>query len=321
MDPAGFGADVVATPASLRVLADALDAGAVRLPDTVATGIDSVLLLGMGSSAYAAGVVAARLRAAGVHAVAELASSDLLPPPDPRMLVLAVSASGESTETVRAAAGYAGSWRLVAVTEDVTSAVTSGADVVLPLLAGAEVGGVACRSYRHTLAVLLAVADQLAPGVAPRVPAACRAAADATEQLLATVDRWADEVTRLLDGPDGSFVVAPAARLASAQQSALMLREGPRRSSHHAETGDWSHVDVYLTRTLDYRMLLMPGSTGDDELLRWTVERGSTVVTVGASLPGTHANVSYLGWEDADVALLTETTVAEVVAHRLWTGG
>ena len=73
MDPTGFAADVVAIPASLRVLADALDAGSVRVADAVLSGVDAVLLLGMGSSAYAAGVVAARLRAAGVHAVAELA--------------------------------------------------------------------------------------------------------------------------------------------------------------------------------------------------------------------------------------------------------
>jgi len=318
MDAAGFGADVAATPDSLRALADWLDQGGARLPGPLGAGVDSVLLLGMGSSAYAAGIVAARLRAAGVHAVAELASTDLLPPVDPRTLVVAVSASGGSAETVAAARRYGGAGRLVAVTEDTSSPITQGADAVLPLLAGPEDGGVSCRSYRHTLAVLLALADQLAPGLAPRLPTACRAAAEQTEALLRTADDWADEVARLLDGPDGCFVVAPAARLSSAQQSALMLREGPRRSAHHAETGDWSHVDVYLTKTLDYRMLLMPGSAWDDELLRWTAGRDAKVVTVGATAPGARGHVPYDGWGDSNVALLTETTVAEVVAHRLW---
>ena len=43
-----------------------------------------------------------------------------------------------------------------------------------------------------------------------------------------------------------------------------MLREGPRRAAIASETGEWSHVDVYLTKTLDYRMLLLPGSRYED---------------------------------------------------------
>ena len=113
-------------------------------------------------------------------------------------------------------------------------------------------------------------------------------------------------------------MVAPAARLASAQQSALMLREGPRRAAHAAETGDWSHVDVYLTKTMDYRMLLLPGSPWMDELVRWTTERGSTVVSVGPAVPGVAHTVAYDGWDRPDVALLTETTAAELVAAHLW---
>jgi fructoselysine-6-P-deglycase FrlB-like protein len=61
-----------------------------------------VVLLGMGSSAYAAGVAAARLRSHGIVAVAELASSDLLPQWGPGTLVVAISASGTSRETLHA---------------------------------------------------------------------------------------------------------------------------------------------------------------------------------------------------------------------------
>jgi len=321
MDADAFRADVERAPQSLRELAGALDAGAMRLRRPLGVDVDGVLLLGMGSSAYAAGVVAARLRAVGVRAVAELASSELLPPADPRTLVVAVSASGTSAETVGATTRYVGTAQVVAVTEVGGSPLTRGADQVLPLLAGPEPGGVACRSYRHTLAVLLALAEQLRPGAAVDLSRSCRSAADATAHLLDTAQVWSEPVTELVDGPDGCWVVAPAARLASAQQSALMLREGPRRPAHAAETGDWSHVDVYLTRTLDYRMLLLPGSAWDGELLRWTSERGATVVAVGPAVPGSRRTVAYPGWERRDVALLTETTVAEVVAQRLWSAG
>ncbi len=317
-DPAGFLGDVEGTPVTLVRLADAIDRDLLGLDRLRTVAVDRVLLLGMGSSAYAAGVVAARLRAAGVAAVAELASSALLPPPRPGTLVIAVSAGGTSAETVAAAQRYAGRCPVLAVTDVPSGPVGELADGVLPLLAGPEPGGVACRSYRHTLAVLLAAAERLAPGTAPGLAESCRRAADATALLVDGRSAWLPEVARLLDGPLGCWVVGPAARLASAQQSALMLREGPRVPAHAAETGDWSHVDVYLTKTVDYRMLLLAGSAWEGGLLRWAVERGSTIVSVGGPVAGGSYDVGYAGHDEPDVALLTETTVAELVAHRWW---
>ena len=317
MEPHGFLADVERSPETMLELATALDDDALGL-GSLPTDVDRILLLGMGSSTYAAGVVAARLRAAGFDAVAELASSHLLPPATARTLVVAVSASGGSVETVDALTRYSGRSPVVAVTEQPDSPVAKAADVVVPLLAGPEEGGVACRSYRHTIAVLLALAERFAPSLDPRVPEMLRLAAAATADLLERRHAWLPAAADLVDGRDGSWVVGPAHRLASAQQSALMLREGPRRPSHACETGDWSHVDVYLTKTLDYRMLLLPGSTYEPELLRWTAERGSTVVSVGADVPGAGATIRYRHDEVDDVRLLTEVTVAELVAHRWW---
>ena len=318
MNPGGFLGDIEGTAVSLVRLADSLAHDRLGLEVLRPDAVDRVLLLGMGSSGYAAGVVAARLRAMGVAAVAELASSALLQPATPSTLVLAVSASGRSTETVAAAQRYVGRCPVVAVTDDGSSPVAELADAVLPLLCGPEPGGVSCRSYRHTLAVLLAVAERLAPGTAPELAEHCRRAADATATLLDTRSTWLPEVAQHLDGPLGCWVVGPAARLASAQQSALMLREGPRVPAHAAETGDWSHVDVYLTKTVDYRMLLLPGSGWDGELLRWTTQRAATVVSVGGPVTGGRYDVGFAGQGEPDVALLTETTVAELVAHRWW---
>jgi len=319
MNPDGFLADIETIPRTLMGLAESLAAQSLPLDQVLAA--PSVLLLGMGSSGYAAGVAAARLRSNGYSAVAELASSELLPPPHPDLLVIAVSTSGESAETVAAARRYAGRCPVVAVTDAPGSAVTEGAQTVLPLLAGPESGGVACRSYRHTLAVLLALADRLSPGTAPTVADACRRAADATTDLLDRRGSWLNDASELLGGPNGTWVVGPAARLASAQQSALMLREGPRRGAQSCETGDWSHVDVYLTKTLDYRMLFFPGSPYDDELLRWTADRRSVVVSVGAAVAGAQLTLGYPGDDNRDVALLTDTTVAELVAHHWWAAG
>jgi hypothetical protein len=78
---------------------------------------------------------------------------------------------------------------------------------------------------------------------------------------------------------------APARRLCSAQQGALMLREGPRRFAVGCESGDWAHVDVYLTKNTDYRLLVFAGSSWEDGITEWTLPRSTTVVSVGGDFP------------------------------------
>ena len=97
-----------------------------------------------------------------------------------------------------------------------------------------------------------------------------------------------------------------------------MLREGPRIAATACESGDWSRVNVYLAKTLDYRLLLYPGSRWDAGLLRWTDERRSTVVAVGAEVPGAAFSLRYRGDDDDDGRLLAEVMAAELLAHDLW---
>ena len=290
MDPALYLADLERKPEVLDSLAQRIDAGdfVAGVPDDV----DRVLFLGMGSSTYAASVVAAQLRARGIDAVAELASSDLLPPADPRTLVVAISASGGSLETLSATSSYAGRAPLVAVTNVEGSPITEGADLVVNLHAEPERGGVACRSYQHTLIALMGLAHELT-GDDNELAGTVRSAALASAELLDSRDDWLAAVTSALDGPAGAWVVAPARRLSNAQQGALMIREGPRRVATHCETGDWSHVDVYLTKSLDYRMLLFAGSAYESELLKWTSERSAQVVAVGDDVPNARETVRY----------------------------
>ena len=275
-----------------------------------------IVLLGMGSSHYANSVAAARLRARGIDAVAELASSDLMPAVSDRTVVVAVSASGGSAETLHAVAGFRERCPVVALTNVDGSAVTEGAAHVVPMLAQAEVGGVACRSFQHTLALLLALESRLT-GVGD-VPTLVEAAAAASTDLLEQQDVWLPSLIANAIGPDGTHVVAPARRMSSAQQGALMLREGPRLPSVGCETGDWSHVDVYLTKTTDYRLLLFAGSRWEPELERWVRERGSRLVSIGAEIGGAAQVIRYHGDEHDDVRLLTEVFVPELLAAAAW---
>ena len=278
-----------------------------------------VILLGMGSSAYAAGVAAARLRARGIVAVAELASSDLLPQWGPDTLVVAISASGKSRETLSAVDRYTGV-TTVALTAEPGSPLTQRCARTVLMHSGPEVGGVACRSYQHTLALLMALEAHLTASPLQALVDVVEQAVEASAHLLDSTDDWLAEVTSLLAGANGTHLAAPARRLSSAQQGALMLREGPRRFAIACEAGDWAHVDVYLTKNTDYRLLVFAGSSWDDGIHEWTSLRGTIVVSVGGYFPGAARSVDYPHHDVDDVRLLTEALVPELVAAHLWRG-
>lgn len=100
--------------------------------------------------------------------------------------------------------------------------------------------------------------------------------------LLDSETDWRLEVSEPLLGPSGVYLAAPAHRVCSAQQGALMLREGPRLPAVGCETGDCSHVGV------------------------------------GGVLPGAQYNLRYPGDSDDTVRLLAEVLVPELIAARAW---
>jgi glutamine---fructose-6-phosphate transaminase (isomerizing) len=231
----------------------------------------------------------------------------------PGTLAIGVSASGATLETVDALSRHreAGS-RTVAITNAAGSPLEGVADIHLPMHAGDEVGGVACRSFQHTLGLLLALED---PDLSV---ATIRSAADATDDLLTRREAWLARAVELAAGSSATFLLAPDARISSAEQGALMLREGPRRPADACEAGDWLHVDVYLTKALDYRAVLFAGSGYDDPVMDWMRQRGARVLAVGADVADAAQRVRYRGDDDPNAALLTEVLVPELIAATLW---
>ena len=269
------------------------------------------LLSGMGSSQYAARTISGWLRAAGVDAIDEIASTDPGWPGGDGACAILISASGGSAETLDRMERLSGGTQRIALVNSRDSALARKADVVVDMLAGPEDGEVACRTYRHTLALLLALA-------LPRreVAAACRAAAERTEELLAD-SAWLDPVDEVLWPAGTTHWIAPESRIGSALQSALMVREIPRRPAVGCETGDWSHVDVYLTLTTDYRCVVFTGSRWDAQAADWLSRRGSQVVCVGDGL-GIPGETTLPMPADPLVRMLCEPLVAELLALRWW---
>ena len=222
-----------------------------------------------------------------------------------------ISASGKSAETLERAERLLPGTQRVALVNSEDSALAREADVVVPMSAGDETGEVACRTYRHTIALLLAMGEDRR-----RIAQDCREAAALTRSLLADLS-WLDAIDEVLAPAETTYWIAPESRVGSALQSALMIREIPRRRAVACETGDWSHVDVYLTLTTDYRCVMFTGSRWDGQAADWMRKRGSLVVSAGDALgvPG-EINLPMPGSQITRI--LAEPLMAELLALRWW---
>ncbi len=308
MNQPAFHDDILAEPAALATLLGHYDADRPQA-DVDLLHARRVVLLGMGSSYFAAHTAGVALRARGIDAHAELASAATPMPASTDTIAIGISASGSSEETVEALARHHGTSRTVAITNDPEAPLTARADIVLPLHAGEEAGGIACRSYLLTLAVLQLLVGTTPERIATAVPA--------LEGIVANQSDWLDPlVTLLADGP--AYVIAPWERLSSALQGALMLREAPRIPADGCETGDWLHVDVYLSKHPGYRAVLLRGSRYDAGVLDWARQRASTIVAVGAPIEGAAQTIRYPGDDDPLIQVLAENTILELAASELW---
>lgn len=324
MDTTKFIDDLKQIPNQLTKLAERLETAPSPFTTVDFSGIRRLLLLGMGSSFYAADVLAREARAEGLAVNTELASTEHLPEPADDLLVIAISATGGSVEVLDACEKYRGTGRLVALTNNPGSKITEMADQVIEMYAGVETSGVACRTFRHTLVMLRGLLQQF--GMSENTPLLTLAhhAAEANAALLDTRADWLATVAATLESEFGTWILAPVERLSSARQSALMMREVPRNIAYASETGDWSHVDVYLTTEQDYKALIFAGSRWDGPALDWMEKRGSTFVAVGRGtdgkpLPNAAHTIEFPHQDNAAVAQLTEPLIGELVATH-WHG-
>ena len=310
MNADAFLEDILAEPETLERVLDLYEGVDSPLRALQLDDVERVRFVGMGSSRYAALPVASLLRAHAFDAAAERASAALATPPAAGTLTVCVSANGKTPETVEAAERHRGTSTVVAVTNAPDSPLAEAAGVVLQLDAGDERGGVACRTFQATLAVLLLLARRVGADV-PDLRPAVEAAHAIREARVA----WLDPALDVLGG--SVAVVAPDERISSAEQGALVFREGPRIPAAACETGDWAHVDVYLTRRPGYRALLFGGSRFDATFVDWMQRRSAAFVAVGTPVEGAALTVEHPA-RDPLCALLVETTVAELLAAELW---
>jgi len=286
-----FEADIAASPSALTTLLDSWVGPALG-------GRPRLVFIGLGSSRFAALIVAAQVRAAGATAWVEYASTSAPTAPAADLVVVAISASGRTREVLDAAERHRGRSLVIAVTNDAASPLAGLADLVVALQAGEERSGIAARTYRATIAALA-----LLTGVA--TVASLRPVVGALADRLATSDAWCPSIVDALEGAPSIDVLADASLLGLAEQAALMLREAPRLPAHAYDSGDWLHTGVYLALP-GHRVLLYPGAACDDEVID-TVERRGGVVSSAAPTAGAVL-----------ARAIVDSVVAERVAAALW---
>lgn len=289
-----FVGDILGGPDALGRLLDA--SGASRSP---LSGLrrPRVAFTGLGSSRYAALIVAAHLRANGATAWVEYPSAGAGSQPAVDLVLVAVSASGRTREVVDAARAHHGRSLVVAVTNDPGSPLAATTDIVVPLLAGEEAAGIACRTFRATVAALAILTGTPAADLQPAV--------GALAERIQTRAEWLPSIVEALDRAPSIDILADASLLGVAEQGALMLREGPRLPAVAYETGDWLHTGVYLALPR-HRGVVYQGASADDEVIATIERRGGRVVRVGRAPGG------------PIVRALVESVVAELVAAESW---
>ena len=337
--PALFRADILGAPESLGRLLDSADGPAVlgALDDpAIATALNAVRrvgLVGMGSSRFAALTAARFFRDAGLPVEVELGSTSQPILPDPELLVVGVSSSGSTTEVVAAARRHQGRAALVlGVTNRPGSPLAGAVELTLPLLAGEETAGIACRTYGASVAALILLAGRLGarriaggagdPGRPDRLGPGCddlRRALPILSEVLDGGDAWLPWAVDLLDGAPAIHVLGDAGRFGSVEQAALMLREAPRLPATAFDAGDWLHVGLY-TALPGTRVVLFAGTPYDAEVARVVRERGAELLAIGRRVDGAALSLEYPGADDPLVAALVETPIVELLAAELWDG-
>ena len=210
-EPAHFLADLETKPRWLNLLADRLAQGNPFA--AVPRDVDRVLLLGMGSSRYAAWSRARICESPGSRPPPSRHPSTRAGRPIRGPSSSRSRPPGESAETLDAVERYRGRSPIVALVNDPASTLAGRADVVVEMGAGEEVGGVACRSFQHTGLLLRALEAHLT-GLDDDLAGLTRQVAEASADLLRTSARPGCPGSRsALASPDGRLPARPGRAL------------------------------------------------------------------------------------------------------------
>lgn len=252
--------DLLAQPEAVRATA----AGLKRPPGRPlsARKFRLVVLTGMGASHHALIPLQLALLRAGVAAVT-LETSELLPLGDALLredvLLVAVSQSGRSVETVRLLEEARGRAVCVGVTNDPRSPLGQRADGLVLLQAGRETS-VSCKTYVATLVALDWLARALLEDESGFGAEDWHAVAGWMENYLSD---WRGHVAHIMEecrGVDAVAVVGRRDSLATAGTGALILKEAARRQAEGMSSAAFRHGPIEAVSARHLTVILEGGA-------------------------------------------------------------
>jgi glucosamine--fructose-6-phosphate aminotransferase (isomerizing) len=222
----------VAASGAARRLADAIDG--------------PVVLVGSGSSLFAAQLGALALRRRRIDAVALAATEAHL---DHRAYeghtVVALSQSGRSTDLLQAL-DVLGPRRTVALTNSAASPLASRADVTIDILAGPEVAVPASKSVTATVALLLWAASLKGGSTARDAPVLREAASQARAWLASPACDAVAGAAREIVRREHVAVLGSDYGLPIAREAALKLKEAAYLHAEGFSAGEFRHGSVAM---------------------------------------------------------------------------
>ncbi|MGM0387576.1 MAG: glutamine--fructose-6-phosphate transaminase (isomerizing) [Natrinema limicola] len=253
----------------LRGRIDDLD-GAVDLEDLADLDHEGpVQFVACGTSYHAALFGAERLREAGVRAQAFLASeyaSDRVPIDD-ETLVVGVTQSGETADTLRALreAARAGATTL-AVTNTVASSAARECDHALYIRAGPEIGVAATKTFASQQLALALLAFTLGDGPTREELEALRDIPGQVRTVLETTDARA--IAEEYADADAYFFIGRGYHYSVALEGALKMKEITYQHAEGFAAGELKHGPLALVTENTPVFAVV---TGDDETARKTI--------------------------------------------------
>ncbi len=237
--------DILAQP---RAIADTV-ARLCGAPALAEERFERIVLTGMGASYHAVYPLYLELVEHGCNA-ALFETAELLhysgAALTARTLLVSVSQSGRSVETVRLLDAVAGRVRTIGVTNTPGSPLAARADVTIMTQAGAETS-VSCKTYVAMLVALEWLSAALRRADRAEIEGALREAAPAAESYLGGWEARVRALSGLLEGTRSLFVTGRGTSLAAAGTGGLILKESARFHAEGMTCSAFRHGPFELT--------------------------------------------------------------------------
>lgn len=262
-----------------------------------------VVLTGMGASLNALQPLYLSMLACGTSALLVETSelihflSRLL---DESTLVIAVSQSGKSAETVRLLDLPERKSPVIGVTNVADSPLAVRADASLVTLAGSEFS-VSCKTYVSALAVLAWLGDLLCSGQPGSTANELRQAPGLVRDYLSKWQSHVDVLMRELEGVRDLFFLGRGSSLAAAMDSGLTIKESTRFHSEGMSSAAFRHGPFELVGPQVFALVY----AGDPQVERLNRTLVDDIRRAGgrAFLCGEHADLEPLRLPPASPAL------------------